>query len=143
MGAADAEIDGVEEGLLHGAVREEGEGVAGHGAVMAGALDRVIEGAVPAHDAKGLLEGAIGALALVAAPEREHDRQRDLALAEIVAEVLAELRAGAAVIERVVDELKGDAEIHAVAAAGRGLGLRTFGDHRPDLASRREELRRL
>src|SRR3954469_26081452 len=130
MGAVDAEVDGVEEGLLHGAVREQGEGVARHGAVVAGALDRVLERAVPANDRERLLEVALadralaegaapeGALRLAAAAERQHDRQRDLALAKVVADVLAELGAHAAVIERVVDELEGDAEVHAVAAAG-------------------------
>ena len=53
------------------------------------------------------------AFRLGAAAEREHDRKRDLAFAEIVAQVLAELGRLAAIVERIVDELEGDAEIHA------------------------------
>ena len=83
------------------------------------------------------------AFGLAAAPERQHDRQRDLAFAEIVADVLSELRAGAAVVEGIVDELEGDAEIHAVGAAGGVLGLRPAGNHRADLAGGGEEFRRL
>ena len=49
-----------------------------------------------------------------AAPERQHDGQRDLALAEIVAGVFAELGRGAAVVERVVDQLEGDPEVHPI-----------------------------
>ena len=81
--------------------------------------------------------------AVAAAPEGEHHGQGDLALAEIVADVLAELGARAAVVEGVVDELEGDAEIHAVGAAGGRLGLRPAGDHRADLAGGGEQLRRL
>ena len=80
------------------------------------------------------------ALALRAAAERQHHRQRDLALAEIVADILAELGRLAAVVERVVDELEGDAEIHAERAAGGVLGLRPVGEHRPDLAGGGEQL---
>jgi hypothetical protein len=45
----------------------------------------------------------------------------------------------AAIIERVVDQLKRDAEIHAVAAAGGPIGLGAAGKHRPDLAGGGEE----
>ena len=55
-----------------------------------------------------------GALLRRAAAERQHHRQRDLAFAEIIADVLAELGRFAAVVERVVDELEGDAEVHPV-----------------------------
>ena len=65
-----------------------------------------------------------------AAAERQHHRQGDLALAEIVADVLAELGRRAAVVERVVDQLEGDAEIGAVAAAGRDLRLAAPGEDR-------------
>src|SRR5207247_430756 len=61
------------------------------------------------------------AFALGAAAERQHHRQRDLAGAEIIADVLAELGRLAAVVERIVDELEGDAEIHAKGATGRLL----------------------
>src|SRR5579872_4035967 len=58
-----------------------------------------------------------------AAAEGENDGQGDLALAEIVADILAELHRSAAVVERVIDELKGDTEIDAIAAAGGDLGF--------------------
>jgi hypothetical protein len=55
------------------------------------------------------------ALGRVAAPEGEHHRQRDLALAEIVADGLAEIGLPGGIIQHVVDQLEGDAEIEAVA----------------------------
>ena len=80
------------------------------------------------------------ALDVVAAAERQHHRQRDLALAEIVADVLAELGGLAAIVEHVVDQLERDAEIHADRAARGLLGLRPVGDHRADLAGGGEQL---
>ena len=80
------------------------------------------------------------ALALRAAAERQHHRQRDLALAEIVADVLAELGRLAAVVEHVVDQLEGDAEVHAERAAGGVLGLGPVGQDRADLAGGGEQL---
>ena len=72
---------------------------------------------------------AIGARALpecafflAAAPEGKDDREGDLALAEIVSDILAEGGRAAAIVESVVDKLEGDAEIAAVGP--RGLRLR-------------------
>src|SRR6202034_3657481 len=79
----------------------------------------------------------------LSATERKHHRQGDLSLAEIVADVLAELGRCAAIIERVVDQLKGDAEIGAVALTGGDLRLGAPGENRPDLAGRREQSRGL
>ena len=56
---------------------------------------------------------------------------------------LPSLRRLAAVVERVVDELERDAEIHAERAAGGLLGLGPAGDHRADLAGGGEQLRGL
>src|SRR5437016_8757165 len=145
MRAGDAELDGLLERRLHDGVGEQRQRVLGDRAVMARPLDRVLERAVLGHQAEGdfevllrrvaLLERASPerALALGAAPEREHHRQGDLALAEIVADVLAELGRLAAVVERVVDELKGDAQIHAERAARGRVLLRPSGEPRPDL----------
>ena len=45
----------------------------------------------------------------------------------------------AAVIERIVDKLESDPEIHAVGAAGSEVGLGAPGQHRPDLAGGGEQ----
>src|SRR4029450_316667 len=123
----DREIDGFEEGPLLRAVGKDAERVARDGAVVAGAGDRVAQGAVPIEEADGplevvialleILEGATpeGPLGLVAAPEGEDDGERDLAVAEIVADGLAEFRLLGGVVQHVVDQLEGDAEIEAEA----------------------------
>src|ERR1700734_987823 len=109
---------------------------------MPGPLDRGFERAMLLHRRQREFEIAVGALALFQgpapefalfrppAPERQHHRQGDLSLAEIVADILAELGRRAAVIERVVDELKGDAEIGAVALAAGDLRLAAAGENR-------------
>ena len=79
-------------------------------------------------------------LALRSAAERQHYRQRDLALAKIVAGVLAELGRLAAVIEGVIHELKGDTEIHPERAAGVLLVFGPRGERRTHLAGGGEEL---
>ena len=71
------------------------------------------------------------AVAIVAAAEAEDDRQRDLAFAEVVADRLAERALSPRLIERIVDELEGDAEVAAVgpsaacSSAGRPAMRRT------------------
>src|SRR5579859_3828255 len=122
---------------------------------MLRAIDGVLECAVLGHQANGVVEIALTDLAalqrpppefaldIVAAAEREYHRQRDLALAEIVADILAELGGFAAVVENIVDELKGDAQVHADRAAGGLLFLRPVGDDRADFAGGGEQLSRL
>ena len=92
-----------------------------------------------------LLQRAAPELALLwrAAAERQNHRQSDLSLAEIIADILAELGRGAAVIERVVDQLEGDAEIEAVAAAGGDLGLGPRGEQGPTSRGGAEQRRGL
>ena len=121
---------------------EQFEGVPGHRAIVPGALDGVFQGAVLLHCRQRELEsrqlprpfpmsGArIRALASRRAGRQRH-RQGDLSLAEIIADILAELGRRAAVVERVVDELKGDAEICAVALAGGDLRLGAAGENGP------------
>ena len=135
--------------------REQLQRVARHRAIMARALDRIFERAVLLHRRERGFEIALRhfallqrappefALAFRAAAERQHDRQGDLAFAEIVADILAELGRGAAVVERVVDQLEGDAEIDAIAAAGGDLRLRPLRRGWPDFASGGEQRRRL
>ena len=48
---------------------------------------------------------------LAAALQQEDDRQRDLALAQVAADRLAERRLVGRVVEQIVDELEGDAEV--------------------------------
>src|SRR5579863_2418966 len=108
---------------------------------MLRAIDSVLERAVLGHQANGVVEIAVADLAalqrpppefaldVVAAAEREYHRQRDLALAEIVADILAELGGFAAIIENVVDQLECDAEIHPDGTAGGLLVFRPVGDH--------------
>src|SRR5215510_7334148 len=74
------------------------------------------------------------AFVLGAASIGEHDRQRDLAFAEIVTDILAELGGLAAVVERIVDQLKRDPEIHPERAAGGLFVLRPRAQRWPDLA---------
>ena len=122
---------------------------------MAGPLDGVLDGAVAAHGGDRrlkipLADAALrqralpeGALLAGAAAERQQHRQGDLAFAEIVAGVLAELCRDPAIVERVVDQLEGDAEIGAKAPAGGDRRLVAAGEDRADLAGGSEQRRRL
>ena len=135
MPPLDAEIDCVEQRLLHGPVREQRERVRRHGAVVAGALDGVLQRPVPAHDADGALQIALGDLARLERPCQKArssavPRRKDSTTGRVILPsrkssptFLPSSRRVAAIVERVVDELEGDAEIHAVAAAGGLLGL--------------------
>src|SRR5581483_2761048 len=135
MSAGDAEIDSIGQRRLHSRIRKQRECVAGNGAVVMGAADRIFQRPVPGHQADGMVEIGVGrfaalertppefALFVSAATKREYDWQRDLAFAEIVADVFAEARRSAAVVEHVVDELERNAEIHTERAARGLLGL--------------------
>src|SRR6185369_2586528 len=94
----DREVDQLDHGALLGAVGEDAQRVAGDRAVMACPLDGIAQAAVALHQGDGVLEVAVLllhrfqrtapelALFLIAAQEGEDDRQRDLAVAEIVAD---------------------------------------------------------
>src|SRR5262249_51230201 len=122
---------------------------------MARTLDGVFEGAVLRHQADRMLEVGVGCLgfferappecpfAVRSAAEREHHRQRDLALAKIVAHVLAELGRGSPVVECIIDQLEGNAEIHAEGAAGALLVPGARSERRAHLAGGGKEFRRL
>src|SRR5215813_13299269 len=149
--ARDTELDRLFESLFHRRIWEQGECVLGDRAVVTGALDRVLERAVLGHERNGFIEVGVGRVAVLerAAPERpltlrpaavgEDHGQRDLAFAEIVADVLAELGGLAAVVERVVDQLEGDAEVHPERTAGRLLVFWAPAKRGPDLARGREQ----
>src|ERR1700694_2142093 len=109
---------------LHWGSRKQRQCSDSHRAVMLGAVHGVLERAVFGHQADGVIEIAVAdlaalqrvdperALTVIAAAERQYHRQRDLALAEIVADVLAELGGLAAVVQHIVHQLKRDATIH-------------------------------
>ena len=119
--AGDAEIDGFEQRVLEGGVGEDRQRIARDVAIMIGAVHRVLQRAVAVHQLLGIAEVVFRLVALFqsALPEvpflrrtaavGEHHGQRDLALAEIIADTLAELLGGAGIIERVIDQLEGDA----------------------------------
>src|SRR5258705_339411 len=137
------------------AIGEDAERVPGYGAVMGGSRYGIPQGAMAFHqlDPMGeialvlleVLERAAPEAALfdAAAPIGEHHRQRDLALAEIIADGLAELRLARRVIQHVVDQLEGDAEIEAIAFERLLLDLGPLRHHRADAAGGREQGRRL
>jgi len=75
--------------------------------------------------------------------ERMDQGQRRLAFREVVADILPELAGIALVVERVVDELEGDAEVPAIARESRLDGRRRPGNDRRDLRAGLEEARRL
>src|ERR1700722_12273087 len=155
MRPADAKLDRVAHRAFPRGSGEQFKGVAGHGAIVPGALYGVLERAMLPHCRQRKLEIAVDDLAFFqcpapkfallrsSAPERQNDGQGDLSLAEIIADILAELGRRAAVVERVVYELKGDAEIGAVTLAGGDLRLGPAGENGPDLAGRGEQGRGL
>ena len=100
--------------------------------------DRVLEVAVLdfAVAQRALPEGA---LAVLAAAEAQDDGQGDLALAEIIAHRFAEPGAVARIIQRVVDQLEGDAEVAAVRPERRLLLGRPLGNGGAHLSGRREQ----
>src|SRR5690606_27055193 len=118
---------------------------------VAGAFAGVAYRAVAADQLDGMREvfvlgaeagdGFFPELALLARPARigEDRRQGHLAFAEIVAAVLAHVGGAAVVVDRVVDQLEGDAEVAAVVVERALLGLAAFGDDRGDAAGGGEQ----
>src|SRR5215472_15797379 len=97
-----AERHHVLQRALHWRWRKQRQCVDRHRAVMLSAVHGVLERAILAHQANCMLEITVTDLAplqrlnpecartVIPAAESEHDREGDLALAEIVADVLAE-----------------------------------------------------
>src|SRR5262245_60758248 len=151
VGAADAEVDDLVERAGGGPRRHVGQRGAGARAELARAIQRRLDSTMPLHQANGVLEVAglnLGlaqrtpperAFLLAAAAEAHDHGQRDLAFAEVVAGGLAESGAVAGVVERIVDELEGDAEVVAVALQRRPLARGALGDGRTDPGRRREQ----
>src|SRR5437867_852253 len=135
----------------HRPVAKEGQRVGRLGGVMAGAGQRLGQGAAPLDKPDRMFEVARILLARLqrAAPERallriaagkgDQDRERDLAVAEIVADRLAELALARREVEHVVDQLIGDPEIAAKPLQCLFLGRRTLGEDRADPARRGEQ----
>src|SRR5581483_9292473 len=151
IGPADAEVDCIEKGGFVWRFWERGQGIPGNRAEVSRPLDRVVDRAVLPHQRQSALEIAVadvafdqdpppeGAVVVRAAAVGENHRQRDLALAEIVAGAFAEFRRTAAVVEGVVDQLEGKAEIGPVGTEGGALGAFTRPDRRSDLGGGGEE----
>lgn len=109
---------------------------------MAGALHRVGNRAVFHHQADCLLQGSVvaraafdspfpeSALLVGATAIAEDDGKRDLAFAEIVAGILAEIGSRTAIIKRIVNKLESKAQIEAVIAQGRAVGALRAGNDR-------------
>ena len=155
LDAVDREVDGLQHRLLDLGIGENAEGVAGDGAVMAGAFDRIAERAMAVEERHGVVEVAVllveflqrpapeRPLLVAAAAEGEDDGQGDLALAEVVAHALAHLVLGRGVVDDVVDELECDAQIEAIDIERFLLDPGPVGDDRADAAGGGEECRRL
>ena len=143
MRSADGELDRVAQSMFPRRSGEQFECVTSHGAIVTGAFDGVFERTMLLHRRQRELEVAVANLAFFQcpapefalfrppAPERQDYGQGDLSLAEIIADILAKLGRRAAIVERVVDELKGDAEIGPVTLAGGDLRLGTAGENGP------------
>ncbi len=114
---------------------------------MGGPLDGVFQRAVAFHQLDCLAQIVIDLLlffqcaaperpfGLVAAQEGKDDGKGDFAFTEIVSDRFAELFLACGIIQRIVDQLKGDAEIHAVGTEGFMFLLRPVGYHGTDFAS--------
>src|SRR5690606_26911375 len=151
VGTGDAEVDRVEKRLLVLARREDRQRVAGDGAVVPGALDRVLQGGVPLHQRDGPVEILLVLLARLQgagpevaflrrpAPVAQNHRQRDLALAEIVADRLAEDRLLAGIVERVVDQLEREPQVAAERLQCRAFLAPAAGNHAADFGGGREQ----
>src|SRR4029453_19036044 len=89
-------------------------------------------------------DGANQRVGLRAAPlQQENDGQRDLAFAQIAADGLAKRRLVGRVIEEIVDQLKGDAEIEPEVSQRLFLFLADTAQHSADLGAAAEQVRAL
>ena len=105
MRPGNAEVDDLQQGVLHRARCKRLQGIPGPVAVQAGARHRFLQGAVTPQDGARCFEIVVrdlaeferprpkAALATRGTTHRQDDGQRDLALAEIVADILAQIAA--------------------------------------------------
>src|SRR5262245_43206582 len=155
ISAVDAEVDDIVQREFPRRGRKEFEGIARHGAVMPGPLNRILERTVLVQGFNCGGEVALANVTLFqrsvpkfpllfcAAAEREDDRQSDFPFPEIVADILAEFGRCSTIVERVIDELEGDAEIEPIAAARRNLCLRLAPEKSADFRGSAEQRCRL
>src|SRR5690606_25045337 len=73
----------------------------------------------------------------------ENHRQGDLALAEVVADILAEILRASAVVERVIHQLEREAQVRAVGLESSAIVFGRARDDRTDFRRRREQRRSL
>src|SRR5690606_17449809 len=130
------------------AVFKDAERILGHRPIVAGPLDGIFKRGVAIYYGDGRLEIRIPLLAIlahavpegpllgIAAAEGEEDLQRHLALAEIIADRLAKRLLLGRIVERVITELEGEAEIAAVAFERLRFRFRPVGNHRANFAGR-------
>ena len=112
---------------------------------------RLSASGTPLQEDDGVCEVALALLALlerpapkpalrgVAALEGQDYGQGDLAVTEIVADALAEHDFARAVVQHVIDQLKGNAEILAIATQSFDVLPGALADHRADLRRRGEQ----
>jgi len=125
IGAADTKLDRLFQSGFHRRGWKQRERISRNCTVVPGALDGVLQRTVLGHQTDGIFEVGVRGVRLLestppecsfvvlSAPKREHDGQGDLAFAKIVADVLPELGRLASIIERIIDELECDTEVHA------------------------------
>src|SRR5215469_3566863 len=99
---------------------------------VAGALVHLLEGASPE-----------GAFLVITARIGKEDRQRDLAVAEVVADAFTEFGLTRGKVEHIVDQLEGDPKIATKPIERFLFVARPLGDNSTDSARGRKELCRL
>src|SRR6185437_12258668 len=155
MRPADAEGDDLLERILLAAGRKDRQRIARDRPIRARPLERRIYSAVAAHERYGLIEIAVGYLAVCNSavpklafvagtpPERQNDGKRDLSLAEIIADGFPKTAAVTSIVKCVVDELERQTEILSIRAQRRLFFCRALGQRRTRFRRCRKECRRL
>src|SRR5262249_50577973 len=130
-----AKCDGFFQSRLYLRRRHQRQCISGNCAIVAGAANGVLDRLVFGHQRDRPIEVAVAKIAFAqrpvpecaltfgAASEGEDYRQSDFTFPEIITDVLTEFRGFAAIVESVVDQLKGNAEIHSERSAGRQFCL--------------------
>ena len=136
-----AEVDHAEKRVFRLGRREKAERVPRHRAVVTGPLDRVFDRTVACEEGHRSREVAVllllllhgpapeGALLFVAPAKRQNHGQGDLAVAEVVADRFAQDRLACVVVQGIIHQLIGDAEVEAEAFERLFLGGGALGHH--------------
>src|SRR5262245_3286446 len=151
VGTTDTEGDGVTERARVTVDAKNRKRIARDRAVVPGAIQRVIDGAVFSQQPNGAVEIIVldlafgqralpeGALLVVTTAKTQDHRQGDFALSEVVANRLAKAGAVAGVVKRIVDQLKRHAEIAAVRLERGVLFVGPAANGSPHLGGGREQ----